>query len=298
MQARPLAQQLGDRPRIGQLVGRRTRPVIGRHIADAVAGGLDGMHLDLGQRGEDVGRVFELDPVELDVLAGGEMAVAAVPLLRDVGQAIRSGATRACHRERRCAACRREAADKARSSAAEDGTRPPSIRPSAGARPGRETARRARRRTDGRTHRSDTWIVTPSRTAGNRRHGLRPACRDRSAPSGPGCGCARGYEARGHGRRAARRRTDKAGDDIRRDSPRCRALRAPWRPAGSRASAASSIVWLQSPARVRNTTSPSRSRLAVRTLPVSLTRSRLRSSSRAGKGTTRRRPPGAPGRHR
>src|SRR5262249_38485688 len=46
MKARPLANQFGDRTRIGKLIGRRTRPVVGRDIADAVARGLDGMHLD------------------------------------------------------------------------------------------------------------------------------------------------------------------------------------------------------------------------------------------------------------
>ena len=44
------------------------------------------MHLDLGQRGQDVGRVLELDPVELQVLARGEVAVAAVVRARDVGE--------------------------------------------------------------------------------------------------------------------------------------------------------------------------------------------------------------------
>ena len=44
------------------------------------------MHVDFGQRRQGVGRVLELDPVELQVLARREMAVAAVVLARDVGQ--------------------------------------------------------------------------------------------------------------------------------------------------------------------------------------------------------------------
>ena len=60
--------------------------MIGGDVADAVARGLDGVHLDLGQRGQDVRHVLELDPVELDVLARREMAVAAVVLARDVGK--------------------------------------------------------------------------------------------------------------------------------------------------------------------------------------------------------------------
>ncbi len=39
-----------------------------------------------GQGGQRVGRVLELDPVELQVLARREVAVAAVVLARDVGE--------------------------------------------------------------------------------------------------------------------------------------------------------------------------------------------------------------------
>ena len=46
--------------------------------------GLDRVHLDRRELGEDVGHVLELRPVELDVLARGEVAVAAVVLARDV----------------------------------------------------------------------------------------------------------------------------------------------------------------------------------------------------------------------
>ena len=44
------------------------------------------MHVDFGQGRQRVGRVLELDPVELQVLARREMAVAAVVLARDIGQ--------------------------------------------------------------------------------------------------------------------------------------------------------------------------------------------------------------------
>ncbi len=47
-------------------------------VADAVAAGLNGMHLDGRKLGQDVGHFRELRPVVLDVLAGGEMSVAAV----------------------------------------------------------------------------------------------------------------------------------------------------------------------------------------------------------------------------
>ena len=57
MEARPLAQHLGHRARIGDLVGGGAGPMIGGDIADAVAGGLDGMHLDLGKRRRECRRV-------------------------------------------------------------------------------------------------------------------------------------------------------------------------------------------------------------------------------------------------
>ena len=60
--------------------------MVGRDVADAVAAGLDGVHLDAGELGQDVGHVLERRPVELQVLARGEVAVAAVVLARDVRQ--------------------------------------------------------------------------------------------------------------------------------------------------------------------------------------------------------------------
>jgi len=44
------------------------------------------MHLDRREIGEDVGGLFELDPIILDVLARGEMAIAAIVFARDMPQ--------------------------------------------------------------------------------------------------------------------------------------------------------------------------------------------------------------------
>ena len=44
------------------------------------------MHLDGGKVGENVGGVLKLDPVVLDVLPRGEMAIAAVILVGDHGE--------------------------------------------------------------------------------------------------------------------------------------------------------------------------------------------------------------------
>ena len=53
MEARPLAQDFRDRPRIDDLVGRGAGELVGRDVADAVARGLDRVHLDRCEVGED-----------------------------------------------------------------------------------------------------------------------------------------------------------------------------------------------------------------------------------------------------
>src|SRR5262249_36391862 len=80
----PLADQLGVGPWIDQLVFGNAREVIGGDVAHAVAGGLDRVHLDRGELGENLGCVFQSRPVELEVLARREMAVPSVILPADV----------------------------------------------------------------------------------------------------------------------------------------------------------------------------------------------------------------------
>ena len=86
MNRRPLAQDFRVGSRIGDLVGSGTREVVGRDVADAVAGGLDGVHLDRGKVVEDRRNVGQGRPVELDVLARGEVTVALVVGARDVSE--------------------------------------------------------------------------------------------------------------------------------------------------------------------------------------------------------------------
>ncbi len=86
MEARPLAHQLGIGAGVHHLVRGRAREVIGADVADAIAAGLDRVHLDRRKVREGVGAIFQLDPVVLDVLAGGEVAVAAIILVGDVGE--------------------------------------------------------------------------------------------------------------------------------------------------------------------------------------------------------------------
>ena len=86
MQRHVLANELGPDPRILDFVGRDAGPLIGRDIAHEIAAGLHAVHPDGGQIGHRVRQFVELDPVVLDVLTGGEMAVAAIVAARDMRQ--------------------------------------------------------------------------------------------------------------------------------------------------------------------------------------------------------------------
>ena len=82
----PLANELGDGAGILDLVRRGAGEGIGGDVADGVARGLHRVQADGGEVVHDVGRLAQRDPVELDVLAGGEMAVAAIPALGEIGE--------------------------------------------------------------------------------------------------------------------------------------------------------------------------------------------------------------------
>ena len=86
MLRRPLPQDLAIGARIRDLVGGDAGEMIGRDVADAIARGLDRVHLDAGEFGQNVGRVLQRGPVELHVLPRREMAVAAIVLARDLGE--------------------------------------------------------------------------------------------------------------------------------------------------------------------------------------------------------------------
>ena len=86
VQRRPLADELAVRPGVDDLVAGDTGEVVGGDVADAVARGLDGVHPDCRQLGQDVGNALERGPVELQVLPCGDVAVAAVVGASDVRQ--------------------------------------------------------------------------------------------------------------------------------------------------------------------------------------------------------------------
>ena len=93
----PLAQDLAVRPRVDDLVGGDAGEAVAGDVPDAVAAGLDAVHVGVGEQVHHVGGVGQGDPVELAVLARREVAeaaaaafvgaaVAAVELARDAGQ--------------------------------------------------------------------------------------------------------------------------------------------------------------------------------------------------------------------
>jgi dissimilatory sulfite reductase (desulfoviridin) alpha/beta subunit len=82
----PLADDFAIRARVHQLVGGHAGKLVRGGVADAIARGLDGVHFHLGQLGQDVGHGFQRRPVELQILAGGEVAVATVVSAGNVRQ--------------------------------------------------------------------------------------------------------------------------------------------------------------------------------------------------------------------
>ncbi len=85
-EVRHLADQFGPGARVHDLVRRSAGILVGRNVADALAAGLDGTHLDRGELGQQVGRLLQLDPVVLDVLARGDVTIAAIVDPRDMGE--------------------------------------------------------------------------------------------------------------------------------------------------------------------------------------------------------------------
>src|SRR5262249_15221912 len=84
MQRGPLANDFTVGTRIVDLVLGYAGEVVRGDVPDAVAAGLDGMHLYRGKLGENVRHVLELRPVELQILPGREVSEAAIVAARDI----------------------------------------------------------------------------------------------------------------------------------------------------------------------------------------------------------------------
>ena len=72
--------------RIGDFVRRSTRKMICGYVANGVAAGLDRMHFNLRQGIKHIWNIGQAWPIELNVLARCEMAIALVPTICDHGQ--------------------------------------------------------------------------------------------------------------------------------------------------------------------------------------------------------------------
>src|SRR6267143_1381781 len=84
MKRRPLADDLAPDKRVHDLVLCDAGEMIRGDIAKGIARGLDRVHLHRRQLRKDVGHALELGPVQLQVLARAEVAVAAVVLVCDL----------------------------------------------------------------------------------------------------------------------------------------------------------------------------------------------------------------------
>ena len=79
-----LAQQLRPDTRVLDLIGRDARPLVGRDVAYAIAAGLHAVQSGTREIGHRVRQFLKFDPVELNVLPRGEMAVISVVATRHV----------------------------------------------------------------------------------------------------------------------------------------------------------------------------------------------------------------------
>ena len=79
-------RHLAPGARVFQLVVDGAGERIGGDVAHAIAARLNAMHLDVGERAQDLRHVDQLHPVELQILPRGEMAVAAVEAPADHGE--------------------------------------------------------------------------------------------------------------------------------------------------------------------------------------------------------------------
>ncbi|MNZ67303.1 hypothetical protein D3C78_855470 [compost metagenome] len=86
MEGRPLADDLAPRTRVDDFVTGDAGELVGSGVADAVAAGLDRVHLHGGQLGENFRYVFQFRPVELHVLTGTDVRIALVVVAGDLRQ--------------------------------------------------------------------------------------------------------------------------------------------------------------------------------------------------------------------
>src|SRR5690606_34847231 len=80
VKGRPLANDFAPGARVDHLILGDTGKLVGSGVTNAVAAGLDRMHLHGGQLGQDIRHIFQFRPVELYVGARTDVGVALVVL--------------------------------------------------------------------------------------------------------------------------------------------------------------------------------------------------------------------------
>ena len=88
---RPLPDPLRIRPGVGDLIQGSAGKMIGGDVANSVTTGLDSVHIELSQRLQNVRGINQARPIKLDVLPGGEVAIALVPALGNICQPAQLG---------------------------------------------------------------------------------------------------------------------------------------------------------------------------------------------------------------
>src|SRR4029450_13097545 len=86
MHGRPLTDHLAPGSRILEFVDGCASERIGGGVAERSAAGLNAMHLDIGERVQDIRHIDQLDPVILEIGARSEMAVATIPFAPNHGE--------------------------------------------------------------------------------------------------------------------------------------------------------------------------------------------------------------------
>ena len=88
---RPLPDPLRIRPGVGDLIQGSAGKMIGGDVANGITTGLDSVHIELSQRLQNVRGINQARPIKLDVLPGGEVAIALVPALGNICQPAQLG---------------------------------------------------------------------------------------------------------------------------------------------------------------------------------------------------------------
>src|SRR5665647_514016 len=78
VESAPLAQDFSHGAWVNHFIRSNARKLIGGDVADAVAGGLNRVHLYSGKLGQHFRHIFQFWPVQLQILPCAEMAIAAV----------------------------------------------------------------------------------------------------------------------------------------------------------------------------------------------------------------------------